>query len=214
MSHIFHGISGCWPVAPHGCPGPSFIQHEDAVCPAHGRNALGYQQDGGSLQFTQGLHDSCLCGIVQSAEAVIQNQDFRFLYQGPGDAEPLPLSPGKGQAALTELCLIALGQFHDEVVGSGVEALHHIFVGIKRGKNHNLYVGGRGVRAQAAYHLEAVDAGHHEVKEDQVRLLRGDCVERLLPVGGGAQLEIESRQHLLYKQEVQRDVVDCEHLKL
>jgi len=84
--------------------------------------------------------------------------------------------------------LVLLDRFGNEVVGADVGGALHV-AGLVQGRDHeDRYVVGRGVGAEALAHLEAAEARHHDVEQNQVGLPGCDLLQRLFAVGRGAQL--------------------------
>ena len=48
-----------------------------------------------AVQAADRFSERCISGEIQGAGAVVQDQDFRFLYQSSGDRKPLLLSAGE-----------------------------------------------------------------------------------------------------------------------
>ncbi|MCY1180497.1 hypothetical protein D9M73_209470 [compost metagenome] len=63
--------------------------------------------------------DQVFALCIQGTGGFVQQQDRRIDQQGPGNRQALALPAGKADAALPQLCLVALGQLPDEFVGMG-----------------------------------------------------------------------------------------------
>src|SRR5438132_438710 len=70
----------------------------------------------------------------------------------------------------------------DHVIGPGEADLLHVRIGAQR-REHEHWQRARGVAgADAAAHLDAVNAGHHHIEDGEVERLRLDEAQRLLAV--------------------------------
>ena len=72
------------------------IKDKDQVCMLNAGGTLGYQKCGYSpVKSVERLTQCCISGKVQGTGTVIQDQDFRFFYQGTGNGKSLFLAAGK-----------------------------------------------------------------------------------------------------------------------
>ena len=77
------------------------IKDKDQVCLLNAGGTLGYQKCGYSpVKSVERLTQCCISGKVQGTGTVIQDQDFRFFYQGTGNGKSLFLTAGKVLAVL------------------------------------------------------------------------------------------------------------------
>src|SRR5690554_4777451 len=74
----------------------------------------------------QVLEDGFLCFRIHRGEAVIQNQNLRFLDQSPGQSDALFLSPREGNAPFAHDGIKLLGELHDVIIDlSKSRVFHH-----------------------------------------------------------------------------------------
>src|SRR6185369_2451009 len=93
------------------------IEHEDPICPSDLGQAMCNEQGGTALQHTlDRALDLVLCGAVDGAGGVVQDQNARIREQGPSDGDPLTLATGKGDSALTHYRFVAVGETLDKVM--------------------------------------------------------------------------------------------------
>ena len=72
------------------------IKDKDQVCLLNAGGTLGYQKCSYfPVKSVERLTQCCISGKVQGTGTVIQNQDFRFFYQGTGNGKSLFLAAGK-----------------------------------------------------------------------------------------------------------------------
>src|SRR5271165_475466 len=99
---------------------PSVLDGDDAVAPAHRRQAMRDDEDGSPRD--DGLHvllDDALALIVERAGRLVEDQDARLGDQRPRDGDALPLTAGETAAALAHDRIVALRQLENEIVGPG-----------------------------------------------------------------------------------------------
>ena len=70
-------------------------------------------------QLADSFHQFFFSFRIDIGDGLVQNDDGRILHHGVGDGKPLALAAGKRASCLADDGIIALGQLHDEVVGSG-----------------------------------------------------------------------------------------------
>src|SRR5207249_4707317 len=75
-------------------------------------------------------------------------------------------------------------RFGDVVISAHFEANDAVGFGGAGGEHDQGRVGGAVFSAQAAADLKAIDAGHHQVEDDQVGTMLGGDLETALTVGG------------------------------
>ena len=80
----------------------------------------------------------------------------------------------------------------DVVVGAGAQTADAVGRRIARGQEDHRHL--RAGRAQVVQHAEAVEAGHHHVEHDQVRVVLGDRHQGRRAVVGGDRLEAVEAQ--------------------
>src|SRR5580658_8787909 len=89
----------------------SIIQNKNGVGPANGGEPMRDHDGRFTLHQTiQGFEDQLLRSRVQAGAGLIQDQYRRIANDGPGDGNPLPLSAGKSNPALTENRVVAIGK--------------------------------------------------------------------------------------------------------
>uniref|UniRef100_A0A0A8XUT2 Uncharacterized protein n=1 Tax=Arundo donax TaxID=35708 RepID=A0A0A8XUT2_ARUDO len=94
------------------------LQDGDEVGLADGGEAVGDHQRGATdHEAVQRLLHQLLRLGVERAGGLVQQQDRRVLEHGAGDGDPLLLTAGQLQAAITHLGVVAVGQLDDEGVG-------------------------------------------------------------------------------------------------
>jgi hypothetical protein len=83
--------------------------------------------------------------------------------------------------------------------------------GVERGDADHRDVARQRIGAQAAHHLEAVHAGHHQVEQDQIglRLQRSQLERRRAGIGRAHR--VVAHQQFAQHREVLGDVIDDEH---
>lgn len=75
---------------------PPLVEHQYPVRPYGGRQPVGHADDGlPSAQLIEPIHDFPFGDGVQRAGGLIEQQDLRIPGTGPGDGQPLVLSPEK-----------------------------------------------------------------------------------------------------------------------
>jgi len=110
--------------------------------------------------------------------------------------------------------LLAVDRLLDVVDGAelvGGELLR--LVGEARGQEDHRHEGRARIVLEAPARLEAVDAGHHDVEQDQVEVALAAELERLLAAVGGRHLELRAAQIDLDEREVLRRVVDGQNAR-
>ena len=104
----------------------------------------------------------------------------------------LGLDPGQGDGEIDRL--------DDVVVGAVVQGRDHVVAAGLGGRHDHRQLGLGMVAAQDLEHLDAVEAGHHDVQQHQVDRLAGDDLERPLAALGDLHLKalaLEApRQHV------------------
>ena len=98
---------------------PAVLQDDDLVGVHHGGDALGDDELGHIPQLRQSGADLPLSGGVHGAGGVVENQDFRPLEQGTGDAQPLLLPAGDVHAPLAQVGVQALWHPLQKFGGAG-----------------------------------------------------------------------------------------------
>ncbi len=79
-------------------------------------------------KFFQRLLDDALTLVVERRGRFIKNKDRRVLQENTGDGEPLLLSAAEFDASLTDIRIVAVRKFHDEIMGVGtLGGIDHIF---------------------------------------------------------------------------------------
>jgi len=75
---------------------PAPVEYQNAVGGLYSRQAMGYHQHGAIAHqaIDRFLNQSLRLG-VQRGGSLIKYQDLRILEEGPGNRQPLPLTPGK-----------------------------------------------------------------------------------------------------------------------
>ncbi len=99
----------------------------------------------------------------------------------------------------------------EEVVGTRLQAAHAVGGVGERGHHHHRDIGGRGVRLQAAAHLETVHLRHHHVQQHDVRPLAPGEIEAGGAVVGGDDVEILAGKLRLEEFDVHLDIVDYQY---
>lgn len=109
---------------------PAAVQHKDAVGAAYRGQPVGYD-DGGAVDHDalQGTLDGRFCLVVYGGGCLIQDEHWRVFEYGAGNGDALALAAGEFLAAFADDGLVAVGQFHDEVVcfgdfGRGYNCFH------------------------------------------------------------------------------------------
>ena len=98
---------------------PAVLQDDDLVGVHHGGDALGDDELGHIPQLCQSGADLPLSGGVHGAGGVVEDQDFRPLEQGTGDAQPLLLPAGDVHASLAQVGVQALWHPLQKFGGAG-----------------------------------------------------------------------------------------------
>ena len=117
------------------------------------------------------------------------------------------------QRAHPRLHLQDLERLGEVVVRPQLEAARLVLDVLQRAQEHDGDLAGGGVRAQPPAHLVAVDPGHHDVEQQQVRGAPLHRAQRRFPVQGDAQLEVPA-QGLHQHVHVGLDVVHDQHAAL
>ena len=101
-------------------------------------------------------------------------------------------------------------RFGQVLVAAGLEPRDHVLRVRHRGHHNDRRERERGIGTQAPTHLEAVELGHHDVEQDQIRsMLPGGC-QPFLAIGRGEDLVAFRDQSSLQDLDVRRVVVDDE----
>src|SRR5882757_2660766 len=131
---------------------------DDAVGPAHGRQAMG-DDDHGTAGCDVGhiVLDRPLALVVERAGRFVEHQDARVHDQGARDRDALTLAARKAAATLANHGVVALGQVEDELMGAG-----------ELGRRDDPFerhagVGQRDVVAHRAAHQDALLQHHAEL---------------------------------------------------
>ena len=73
----------------------SVVQHQDLIGLTDAGGTLGDEEGGNlSAKSGEGFSERGVCGEIQRAGAVIEDQYFRIFDEGPGDGETLLLAAG------------------------------------------------------------------------------------------------------------------------
>ena len=100
---------------------PALIQQQDKVRFADGAQSMGDHERCASTHQTHKCRlDQVLCFGVNTGSGIIQDQDAWVGQQRPRNRNTLFLPAGKGDAALTDLGVVSIRHFHDEVMRLGV----------------------------------------------------------------------------------------------
>ena len=79
----------------------SVIQNNNLICLTDCGRPLGYQKNSRSLlSLPERPAEPCICGEIKGRSAVIQNQNLRIPYKGPGNRKSLSLAAGQVPASL------------------------------------------------------------------------------------------------------------------
>ena len=96
------------------------VQHQDAVCILHGRDALCNDDLGGAGDLLpEGLADLGIGGGIHGAGAVVQDQHLGLAQQRAGNGQALLLAAGHVGAALLDPGIVLVGEALDELIGAG-----------------------------------------------------------------------------------------------
>ena len=168
-------------VQPHTCAsscsrlnawrGLAHEEHQEVVLP------------GGQGQRALAQHDR-VRAQVDDEVAVLDDAQRWWVGQAPAPGAAQHRPDPQGQLAGAEW----LG---DVIVGTGLEADHPIGLLAQRGQHHD---GDGPLRAQSPAHFQAVDAGQHQVQDDQVRRLGGDPAQSLVAVANAFHMVPIARQ--------------------
>ncbi len=190
--HVHHALAhhhvaapglGQQRVAGHHPPGPPHQRHQDV------------ELDARQLHVAAGLRDAPrghVDGEAGHGDLLIDRVRPRAAQHGPQARQQLPGAEGLGEV----------------VVGAQLEAHHPVGL-VAAGRQHDDRH--RGARADAAAHLQAVEAGHHHVQQHRVEgalLQRGQA---LRPVGGVREVHVVLGEVGLEQLREPRVVVDEEH---
>src|SRR5215213_4756629 len=94
-----------------------FFQHDDRVRLANRAQTMRDDDRRSSRhQPTEVVLNRALRFGVERARRLVENQHRRIVVDGTGDRNALLLAAGEREARLTDLCLVAKRQTHDEVV--------------------------------------------------------------------------------------------------
>jgi hypothetical protein len=99
----------------------------------------------------------------------------------------------------------------EEVVDAATPGLPSVLVVARRGQHHDEGLAAVAPGADLLQHLEAVQAGHHEVEQDAVRHRRGDRPEPLRAVGCRTDVVVLGLQQRAQQLTDRRVVVDHQH---
>src|SRR4029077_15287798 len=96
------------------------LQHENHVRATNGGQAVGNDKRGAANHeiAERALHVHLRLGI-QLRGGFIKNEDGRIFQNGAGDGDALALAAAEASAALADHGVVALRQFHDEIVRQG-----------------------------------------------------------------------------------------------
>ena len=109
----------------------TFVEHVNLVGILDGRQAVGDGNGGSGLHqpFQRLLYQPFAFG-VEGGSRFIQYQDGRVFQNGPCDGDTLALSSGKAASPVTDVGVVPVFRFHDEVVGIGnLGRFYHLFLG-------------------------------------------------------------------------------------
>ena len=96
---------------------PPAVHYKNFVGVLHGRNPLGNNQFGGVRNFLpKRLADQGVGMGVHRAGGIVENQDFRFFQQRPGNTEPLLLTARDVGPPLLDIGVVAVGEGADKFV--------------------------------------------------------------------------------------------------
>ena len=98
----------------------AMVQDHDAVGVHDGAEAVRDDEYGSAMH--QGIHtvlDQLLGTGVDGGGGFVQDHDRRIGHSGPGNGDQLPLTLRQAATVVGQLCIIALGQTGDEIVGIG-----------------------------------------------------------------------------------------------
>ena len=103
-------------------------------------------------------------------------------------------------------------RLRDEVVGAGLDHASLVLADARGDHDHGQHRC-RLIRAQALADCIAVELGHEDVQEHEIRLFRFDDLERGRAVTSGDDVVAFRDQHRLEQSNVLGDVVDDEDLR-
>src|SRR5262249_44797569 len=96
----------------------AIVENDDAVSHLERVDTMSDQERGAVPgEFSEGAVDQCLTLGVNLAGELVQDENARVAEDGPGQSEPLLLPAGQLGAGLADAALVAVREFHDEVVG-------------------------------------------------------------------------------------------------
>lgn len=107
------------------------IYNQHLVCIPDRSETVGDNKAGPPFHEPQKrLLDMCLSAGVYTACRFIQDQYARVCQDGPGYGKELPLPLTEVAGTFIELCLIAMGQLTDEIIGiCHPGCTHNLFIG-------------------------------------------------------------------------------------